>query len=68
MARFAGWLPGAPITWDQWQMLQSDNVVAAGAEGFESFGIDPSPLAAIAPAYLVRYRREGRFSLNAAKA
>ena len=29
-ARF-GWTPGAPITRDQWLMLQQDNVVAVGA-------------------------------------
>lgn len=59
-----GWLPGAPITWDQWLMLQHDNVVSAGAQGFVDLGIDPAPLAAVAPAWLVRYRRHGRFSLN----
>jgi uncharacterized protein YbjT (DUF2867 family) len=64
MARFGGWLPGAPITWDQWLMLQKDNVAAAGADGFSAFGIEPTPLAAVAPQWLVRYRREGRFSLN----
>jgi len=65
MARF-GFLPGAPITWDQWQMLQHDNVVAPGAKGFADLGIEPAPLAAVAPKWLVRYRRQGRFSLNAA--
>jgi uncharacterized protein YbjT (DUF2867 family) len=65
LAKFGGWLPGAPITWDQWLMLQHDNVVAAGVEGFPAFGIDPVPLAAVAPQWLVRYRRNGRFSLNA---
>ncbi|HWI85394.1 MAG TPA: complex I NDUFA9 subunit family protein [Sphingomonas sp.] len=61
-----GWLPGTPITWDQWLTLQEDNVVHAGAKGFAEIGIDPAPLAAVAPAWLVRYRRHGRFSLNAA--
>lgn len=65
MARFGGWLPGAPMTWDQWLMLGSDNVVAPGAESFAAFGIDPKPLAAVAPSWLVRYRRQGRFSLGA---
>jgi NADH dehydrogenase len=60
-----GWLPGAPITRDQWQMLQQDNVAAPGADGFEAFGFVPTPLAAVAMQWLVRYRREGRFSLNA---
>lgn len=62
MARFGGWLPGAPMTWDQWLMLQTDNVVAADAPGFAAFGIAPAPLAAVAPAWLVRYRRQGRFA------
>jgi len=67
-ARLTGWLPGAPITWDQWLMLQKDNVAAAGTDGFAAFGIDPTPLAAVAPTWLVRYRREGRFSLNSVEA
>ena len=61
MARLTGWAPGAPITWDQWLMLQQDNVVASEAEGLEAFGITPTPLAAVAPGWLVRYRRQGRF-------
>ncbi|WP_420138384.1 complex I NDUFA9 subunit family protein [Sphingomonas sp.] len=65
IARF-GWLPGAPITWDQWLMLQRDNVVAPGTAGFSDVGIEPTPLAAVASQWLVRYRRAGRFSLNAA--
>lgn len=62
MARLGGWAPGAPITWDQWLMLQKDNVVASGAEGFAAFGIDPCPLEAVAPGWLVQYRRHGRFA------
>lgn len=65
MARL-GFLPGAPITWDQWLMLQHDNVVGEGAKSFADLGIEPAPLAAIAPKWLVRYRTHGRFSLNAA--
>jgi uncharacterized protein YbjT (DUF2867 family) len=57
-----GFLPGAPITTDQWLMLQHDNVVRAGAHGFEAFGFAPSPLAAVAPGWLVRFRRHGRFA------
>jgi NADH dehydrogenase len=61
-ARAAGWLPGAPITGDQWLMMQRDNVVSEGATGFEAFGISPSPLAAIAEGWLTAYRRSGRFA------
>lgn len=60
-----GFLPGAPITWDQWLMLQSDNVVAAGADGLSALGIAPTPLAAIAPGWLVQYRKHGRFGAAA---
>ena len=60
LARF-GFLPGAPLTRDQWLMLQRDNVVS-GANGLEAFGIRPTPIEAIAPNYLVRYRKHGRFN------
>jgi NADH dehydrogenase len=55
-----GFLPGAPITLDQWRMLQRDNV-AAGANGLAALGVTPTPLDAVAPDWLVRYRRHGRF-------
>ncbi|MDB5690768.1 MAG: complex subunit family protein [Sphingomonas bacterium] len=61
MVKAIGWMPGAPITGDQWAMLGRDNVAGANAEGFAAFGISPSPLATVAPAWLVRYRRHGRF-------
>jgi uncharacterized protein YbjT (DUF2867 family) len=54
MSRF-GWLPGAPMTRDQWLMLQRDNVPAEGSEGLEAFGIRPTPLAAVAPDWLGMY-------------
>jgi uncharacterized protein YbjT (DUF2867 family) len=56
-----GALPGAPITGDQWRMLQQDNVVSAGGEGFDKFDITPTPLATVAAGWLVRFRRHGRF-------
>ncbi|HYE27803.1 MAG TPA: complex I NDUFA9 subunit family protein [Allosphingosinicella sp.] len=62
LARATGWLPGAPITWDQWLMLRRDNVVAPGAKGLEAFGLRPTPLAAVAEGWLTRYRRHGRFA------
>ena len=62
IARTTGWLPGAPISWDQWLMLQHDNVVAGGGTGFEAFGITPAPLAAVAEGWLSSYRRQGRFA------
>ncbi len=62
----AGFLPCAPISRDQWLMLQRDNVVANGADGLAALGVAPTPLAAVAPEWLVRFRRLGRFSRRAA--
>ena len=61
MSRF-GFLPGAPLTRDQWISLQSDNVVGAHAHGLPAFGIDPVPLSAVAPEWLGRFREGGRFA------
>lgn len=57
-----GFLPGAPITRDQWAMLQRDNVVAPDAPGLDALGIAPTPMAAVADGWLVQYRRHGRFT------
>jgi NADH dehydrogenase len=51
-----GWLPGAPLTRDQWLMLQRDNVPSGELPGIEAFGIKPAPLAAVAPEWLGRFR------------
>jgi NADH dehydrogenase len=61
-ARGLGWLPGAPLTWQQWLMLQRDSVVAAGAPGLEAFGVPKTPLIAVAEGWLTAYRRHGRFA------
>ena len=65
MAKLTGWLPGAPMTWDQWLMLQSDNIVGEGAAGLGALGITATPLEAIAPGWLVQYRKHGRFGAAA---
>jgi uncharacterized protein YbjT (DUF2867 family) len=62
---FGGFLPGAPITRDQWLMLQTDNVVAPGAATLADLGVAPTPLDTVAPGWLVRYRRHGRFTATA---
>lgn len=64
IAKF-GFLPGAPLSSDQWTMLQSDNVAADDASGLEAFGIVPTPLAAVAPDWLGRFVRGGRFAPRA---
>jgi NADH dehydrogenase len=61
-----GFLPGMPITRDQWIMLQKDNV--ASGPGLEAFGIQPTPLAAVAPEWLDRFNEGGRFASRRAQA
>ena len=59
-------MPGAPISRDQWLMLQKDNVVSGELPGFKAFGINPAPMAATAPEWLGRFRKGGRFAPRAA--
>ncbi len=66
LAKGTGWLPGAPITEDQYKMLGSDNVVT-GKDGLVAFGITPTPLDAVADDWLNIYRKHGRFALRQAQ-
>ena len=59
---YLGFLPGAPLTRDQWMMLQRDNVPAKGMPGLEAFGIEPTPLAAVGYEWLGRFQRGGKFA------
>lgn len=61
-----GFLPGAPLTMDQYRMLKRDNIVSGHHPGLDALGIAPTPMAAVAPDWLVRYRRGGRFAPHAA--
>ncbi|KQN90538.1 3-beta hydroxysteroid dehydrogenase [Sphingomonas sp. Leaf231] len=54
-------LPGTPITADQWKLLGHDSVVGNGAEGLAALNVGATPLDAVAPEWLVRYRKAGRF-------
>jgi uncharacterized protein YbjT (DUF2867 family) len=67
MATLTGWLPGAPITRDQWLMLQSDNVVGAKAKGLDALGITAISLDVAAPGWLSPYRKHGRFTERATR-
>ncbi len=67
MASF-GFLPGAPLTRDQWIMLQRDNVAAPDAAGLDAFGITPTPMGAVAPNWLGRFVKGGRFAPTASHA
>jgi NADH dehydrogenase len=55
LSRF-GWLPGAPLTRDQWLMLGQDNVPSGELPGLEAIGINSTPLAAVGPEWLDRFQ------------
>jgi uncharacterized protein YbjT (DUF2867 family) len=59
---YLGWLPGAPLTRDQWLMLQRDNVTSGELPGLEAFGIKPTPLAAVGHEWLGRFHKGGRLA------
>jgi len=65
MATMIGPLPGAPITSDQYRMLQKDNIVSENAAGLDAFGISPTPLAAVARGWMEKYTAQGRFGARA---
>ena len=60
-ARFLEFLPKPPLTRDQLRLLESDNVVGAGALTLADLGITAQAVEAILPTYLDRYRPGGRF-------
>lgn len=62
LAGLFGWLPGAPMTWDQWLMLQRDTIVGERARGLKDLGVAPTPLEAVTEGWLTAYRRHGRFA------
>jgi len=66
IAKLIGWLPGAPITTDQVELLKNDNVVSdqAKAEGrtLEGLGITATGTEGILPGYLWRFRKAGQFA------
>jgi NADH dehydrogenase len=60
LAKGTGWMPGTPITEDQYKMLGSDNVVT-GTDGLAAYAIVPTPIDVIAADWLDIYRKHGRF-------
>ena len=61
-ARLLARLPGSPMSQDQLAMLRCDNVAAAHQPGLAALGVAATPLAAVAPNWLARYRPGGRFA------
>lgn len=56
------------LTVDQVRNLGRDNVVAPNARGFEALGITPTPMGAVLPDYLWRFRVHGQYEAIQASA
>ena len=55
--RLPFFIPKPLLTRAQVRLLRYDNVVGINSIGFESLGVTPTPLYAVLPTYLNRYRR-----------
>ncbi|WP_225205619.1 complex I NDUFA9 subunit family protein [Novosphingobium huizhouense] len=61
IATATGWLPGAPLSRDQWKLLAQGNVASGTLPGLEELGVDARPLGLFLDRWMVRYRKYGRF-------
>lgn len=56
------------LTLDQFRALKTDNVVAPNAKGFAALGFAPTPMGAVLPDYLWRFRKSGQYETIKASA
>ncbi|AOR77275.1 complex I NDUFA9 subunit family protein [Novosphingobium resinovorum] len=68
IAAATGWLPGAPITTDQFKLLQAGSVASGSAPGIGGLGVTPRPLGLFLDRWMVRFRKHGRFGAKTANA
>jgi uncharacterized protein YbjT (DUF2867 family) len=61
IATLTGWLPGAPITSDQFALLKAGSVASGKRPGFKALGIAPRPLGLFLDRWMVCFRKHGRF-------
>ena len=65
IASLTGWLPGAPLSRDQWKLLKAGNVPSGRHAGLKAMGIAPRPLGLFLDRWMIRYRKHGRFGSGA---
>jgi uncharacterized protein YbjT (DUF2867 family) len=53
-------LPVPPLTRDQLRTMETDNVVSEGALTLADLGVTATPIEAVLPSYMARYRKPGR--------
>lgn len=60
-ATLTGWLPGAPLSQDQWALLSAGNVASGTLPGLAQLGVTPRPLGLFLDRWMVQFRKHGRF-------
>jgi NADH dehydrogenase len=63
-ATLTGWLPGAPITRDQFELLIAGNVASGKRPGLKALGVAARPLDLYLERWMVRFRKHGRFGVK----
>ncbi len=61
IATTTGWLPGAPISADQFALLKAGSVASGKRPGFKQLGMAARPLGLFLGRWMVQYRKHGRF-------
>ena len=61
-AKATGWLPGAPMTMDQWILLKQGSVADGRNPGIDELGVIPRPLDLFLERWMTPMRQHGRFS------
>ncbi|MFN3470270.1 MAG: complex I NDUFA9 subunit family protein [Novosphingobium sp.] len=64
-AALTGWLPGAPMSMDQWKLLKAGNFATGTLPGIDALGVVPRPLGLFLDRWMTRYRKFGRFGVKA---
>lgn len=66
IATLTGWLPGAPLSRQQWLLLQAGNTASSEYPGCAELGVVPRPMGLFLDRWMVRFRKHGRFAEQAA--
>lgn len=61
IAAATGWLPGAPISSDQLNLLKAGSIASGALPDLATLGVSARPLGLFLDRWLVRFRKHGRF-------
>ena len=65
VARAIAFLPGTPISSDQYALLKAGNVASGDHPGLADLGVRPRPISLFLDKWMMRFRKHGRFGNDA---